>query len=167
MQLLFQAEERDVPLEEVLEGDYLLSKGPLDEYAVTLAKGAYEHLDAIDGVLERVSDNWRLDRMPGTDRNLMRVAVFEMRFAADRLTDAIAINEAVEIAKAYGTDESSRFVNGVLGRVSRLDAAVFEPMVTSDENSDTQEASPSDANDTVAVSDSVEEAAPAGADGVA
>ncbi len=126
MQLLFQAEALDVPLEDVLSGDYLLSKGPLDDFAVELAEGCYAHLDEVDAVLGRVSDNWRLDRMPGTDRNLMRIAVYEMRYAPERLTDAIVINEAVEIAKAYGTDESSRFVNGVLGRVSRLDASVFD-----------------------------------------
>ena len=135
MQLLFQAEAADVPLEDVISGDYLLSRGlddallrgPLDEYAVALAEGCYAHLDDVDRVLEEVSDNWRLDRMPGTDRNLMRIAVYEMRYAPERLTDAIVINEAVEIAKAYGTDESSRFVNGVLGRVSRLDESFFAP----------------------------------------
>ena len=81
MQLLFQAEALDVPLEDVLSGDYLLSKGPLDDFAVELAEGCYAHLDEVDAVLGRVSDNWRLDRMPGTDRNLMRIAVYEMRYA--------------------------------------------------------------------------------------
>lgn len=125
MQLLFQAEALDVPLEDVLTGDYLVSKGPLEDYAVTLAEGAYDHLDEIDHGLSQVLENWDLARMPGTDRNLLRIAVYEMRFAEERLDDPIVINEAVEIAKAFGTDESSRFVNGVLGRISRAKTDLF------------------------------------------
>ena len=125
MQLLFQAEALDVPLEQVLAGDYLVSKGPLEPYAVTLAEGAYEHLDEIDHGLTQVAENWDLMRMPGTDRNLLRIAVYEMRFADERIDDPIVINEAVEIAKAFGTDESSRFVNGVLGRIARGSAELF------------------------------------------
>ncbi len=136
VQLLFQAEARDVPLDEVLEGDYLLSKGPLEEYAGVLARGTYECLDVIDRALAQVLENWSLPRLPGTDRNLLRIAVYEMRFADERIEDAVVIDEAVEIAKAYGTDESSRFVNGVLGRVARSDESLFaEPAAyTADAN---------------------------------
>lgn len=59
-------------------------------------------------------------RMPGADRNLLRIAVYEMRFLTDEeVSDAIVINEAVELAKAYGTDQSASFVNGVLGKIAR------------------------------------------------
>lgn len=121
LQILFQAEALDKPVDEVLAGDYLLSKGPLNPYAEVLARGCYENLDRIDDVLHEVSDNWSLYRMPSADRNLLRIAVYEMRLAGEDAPaeDAIVINEAVEIAKAYGTDESSRFVNGVLGRIAR------------------------------------------------
>ena len=106
LQLLFQAEATDSPLERVLEGDFLISKGPLDPYALELCRGAYEHMD--------------LMRMPGADRNLLRIAVYEMRFLTDEeVSDAIVINEAVELAKAYGTDQSASFVNGVLGKIAR------------------------------------------------
>ena len=115
LQLLFQAEATDSPLERVLEGDFLISKGPLDPYALELCRGAYEHIDRIDCALRSVAKNWDLMRMPGADRNLLRIAVYEMRF----LTDAIVINEAVELAKAYGTDQSASFVNGVLGKIAR------------------------------------------------
>lgn len=58
--------------------------------------------------------------MPGADRNLLRIAVYEMRFLTDEeVSDAIVINEAVELAKAYGTDQSASFVNGVLGKIAR------------------------------------------------
>ena len=119
---LFQAEALDKPVDAVLAGDYLLSKGPLGDHAVELARGAYEHIDEIDSALVACSKkNWDPNRMPASDRNLLRIAVFELRCAdpSDRLDAAVVINEAVEIAKAYGTDESAKFVNGVLGRIAR------------------------------------------------
>ena len=106
----------------MLDGDFLLSKGPLNEYAEKLARGCYANLDRIDDALHEVSDNWSLYRMPSADRNLLRIAVYEMRLQTDDpIDDAVVINEAVEVAKAYGTDESARFVNGVLGRIARAD----------------------------------------------
>lgn len=120
LQILFQAEMRDVSVDAVLAGDLLVSKGPLSDYAVELARGVYANRDRIDSALRAVSSNWKLDRMPGADRNLLRLAVYELRFLADDPLDtAVVINEAVEVAKAYGTDESARFVNGVLGRIAR------------------------------------------------
>ena len=83
LQLLFQAEATDSPLERVLEGDFLISKGPLDPYALELCRGAYEHIDRIDCALRSVAKNWDLMRMPGADRNLLRIAVYEMRFLTD------------------------------------------------------------------------------------
>ena len=123
LQLLFQAEANGLSLEEVLEGDYLLSKGPLDPYAVVLARGVVANQERIDTALRSTSRNWSLERMPGADRCLLRVAVFELSLLEDDRPDAaVVINEAVEVAKAYGTDESARFVNGVLGRIAREQA---------------------------------------------
>ena len=120
LQLLFQAEANDLGIEDVLAGDYLISKGPLDDYAVVLALGVAANVERIDNALRATSRNWSLERMPGADRNLLRVAVFEMSLLEDDRPDqAVVINEAVELAKAYGTDESARFVNGVLGRIAR------------------------------------------------
>ena len=129
LQILFQAESLSRTVDEVLEGDCLVSKGPIADYAVELARGCYANLDEIDAMLERASRNWSLSRMPGADRNILRIAVYEMRHVEDLPSVAVAINEAVELAKAYGTDESSRFVNGVLGRIARdkgIDAASIE-----------------------------------------
>ena len=120
LQILFQAEVVKKTPQEVVEGDYLLSRDPLQDFACELAFGTYENLDSIDAQIEAVSANWKLSRMPGTDRNILRLAVFEMQHTTDDLmTTAIAINEAVELAKAYGTDESARFVNGILGGIAR------------------------------------------------
>ena len=120
LQLLFQAEVLGEDMDEVLAGDYLLSKGPLDPYGEELARGVDGNLDRIDTAIRSVSENWRIERMPAVDRNLLRLAVYEMcMLPDDRPDQAVVINEAVEIAKAYGTDESPRFVNGVLGRIAR------------------------------------------------
>lgn len=137
LQLLFQAEQLDRELEEVIGGDYLISKGPLDPYAIELSRGAYEHIDRIDAALEAVLKNWSLERLPGADRNLLRIALFEMRFLSDdEIDDSVVINEAVELAKAYGTDESSSFVNGVLGRIASEDELpgedIYEKMLARD-----------------------------------
>ncbi len=119
LQLLFQAEQLDRPLEDVLENDYLISKGPLDPYALVLCRGAYDNIDRIDAALRTVSKNWKLERMPSVDRALLRIAVYEMRLLSDDdIDDAVIINEAVELAKAFGTDDSSSFINGVLGRIA-------------------------------------------------
>ena len=129
LQIIFQAEALDLSVVDVLAGDYLISKGPLDAYAIELARGCHGNIDRIDYALRSVSQNWSLYRMPGTDRNLLRLAVYEMCLLGDgsAVDDAVVINEAVEIAKAYGTDESARFVNGVLGRISRLEELPVPP----------------------------------------
>lgn len=120
LQILFQAEMRGESVDDVLAGDFVLSKGPLADYAVEIARGVAANRDRIDSALRAVSTNWTLDRMPGADRNLLRASVYELYFqVADTLDAAVVINEAVEIAKAYGTDDSAGFVNGVLGRIVR------------------------------------------------
>jgi N utilization substance protein B len=102
----------------VLEDSYALDEGPLDDYATEIALGADAMLHELDAVIAVTSDNWSVSRMPAVDRNLLRLALFEM-LEQDEVDTAVAIDECVELAKAYGTDESSRFVNGVLGKVAR------------------------------------------------
>ena len=118
LQLLFQAEATGRMVVDVLAGEYALSDGPLDSYAEQLAVGADSMLHELDAVLEMTSSNWSVRRMPAVDRNLLRLAVYEMLEVED-VDTAVAIDECVELAKAYGTDESAAFVNGVLGRVAR------------------------------------------------
>ncbi len=91
----------------------------LDEgYARALVAGTREHLTEIDNEISAVSKEWKVARMAVIDRNILRLAIYEMRFVPD-VTPGIAINEAVELAKRFGSDESPRFVNGVLGSVVR------------------------------------------------
>ncbi len=119
LQLLFQAEATDSPLERVLEGDFLISKGPLDPYALELCRGAYEHIDRIDCALRSVAKNWDLMRMPGADRNLLRIAVYEMRFRTDE--EAQAAEAAAKVAAAQAAagvlDEGAEVAEAETGTV--------------------------------------------------
>lgn len=141
LQILFQAEVRDLSVEDLIAGDYLVSKDPVDPYALELALGAHKNIDRIDYALFSVSKRWSLYRMPATDRNILRLAVFEMRLLDAAIDDAVVINEAVELAKAYGTDESSRFVNGLLGRISKMSELPVPPEDSEFATGDADEAS--------------------------
>lgn len=84
-------------------------------YCRELVEGVLGRLEEIDGVLRRFVENYDLGRLAAVDRNILRVAVLEMLVMAD-VPPVVAINEAIEVAKKYGTEESGRFVNGVLDR---------------------------------------------------
>jgi N utilization substance protein B len=85
-------------------------------YALELLRGVMRNVDRIDALIKGSASNWRIERIASTDRNILRIAVCEMLFSADA-PDQVVINEAVEIAKRYGAEESSSFVNGVLDAV--------------------------------------------------
>lgn len=87
------------------------------EYAQALLLGVMANKEAIDARLNQFAIDWKVERMPATDRNILRVAVYEIYYAATALEAGIAINEAVELAKTFGTDESPRFINGLLGKM--------------------------------------------------
>lgn len=87
------------------------------EYAETLLNGIMSNLEAVDSSIGKYAIDWTVERMPATDRNILRIAAYEMLFAEEKLAPGVAINEAVEIAKLYGTDESPRFINGILGKM--------------------------------------------------
>lgn len=90
------------------------------DYALELLKGITSDLEKIDTLISEAATNWRLSRIAATDRNLMRIAVYEM-LVRPEVPPQVAINEAVEIAKRFAGDESPKFVNGVLDAVrSRL-----------------------------------------------
>ncbi len=85
-------------------------------YTLELLRGTLQQLERIDELIRESASNWRLERIALTDRNLLRIAVYEMLFSEDA-PDQVVINEAVEIAKRYGTEESPPFINGVLDAV--------------------------------------------------
>ena len=81
-----------------------------------LAQGVMRNREQIDSILARFSDNWKLSRMSGVDRNIMRMAVYEMFYCED-IPFKVSINEAIDIGKKYGTEESGSFINGILDRI--------------------------------------------------
>ncbi len=86
-------------------------------YAVSLVEGVADHVDRIDELIASYAEGWTLDRMPIVDRNLARIAVYELLYV-DEIDDAVAITEAVELARQLSTDDSPRFLNGMLGRIA-------------------------------------------------
>ena len=101
---------------EVPTGPDIHSYSPMGDYAESLVRGVVEHQARIDTLLAEHSDGWTLDRMPAVDRAILRIAVYELLYV-DEIDDPVAINEAVELAKTLSTDDSPRFVNGVLGQI--------------------------------------------------
>lgn len=89
------------------------------KYALVLVEGVLANKEAIDERLSKYAIDWTVERMPATDRNILRIATFEMFFAEEKVVVGVAINEAVEIAKIFGTEESPRFVNGILGKLAK------------------------------------------------
>lgn len=88
-------------------------------YAAALVRGTRENLAAIDELIAASARDWKLDRMAGVDRNIVRIAVYEMKYGTEKLDVGVVINEAVELAKKFGTDDSGRYVNGILGGLAR------------------------------------------------
>ena len=92
--------------------------GHLD-YTVSLVEGVAKNLDRIDELIASYAEGWTLERMPVVDRNLARIAVYELLFVPE-VDDPVAITEAVELAKQMSTDDSPRFLNGLLGRIAEF-----------------------------------------------
>ena len=88
------------------------------EFAETLVRGTKTHEAEIDELIVRNAENWELERMAVVDRNILRQAIFELRWGAG-IPPKVAINEALEVAKKFSTQESSRFINGILDRIHK------------------------------------------------
>lgn len=125
--MLFQADVRAVPLEEILQAEAQRATSEPDRaaswlYAREIIDGVTDHRDEIDDLIMSYAQGWTLDRMPNVDRAVLRVAAWEI-LHNDEVPTAVAIDEAVDLAKEYSTDDSGRFVNGVLGRIADHAAA--------------------------------------------
>jgi N utilization substance protein B len=121
LQLLYQL---DVQGEEHPERhlDEFWLRHPVDpearEFAEALVRGTKAHEAEIDGLIERYAENWEIDRMAVVDRNILRQAIYELRWGSG-VPPKVAINEALEVAKKFSTHESSRFINGILDRIHK------------------------------------------------
>jgi N utilization substance protein B len=98
------------------------------EFLEDMVNGTARHAKEIDDLLTRFSEEWPLERMGGTDRNLLRMALYELIYRED-IPVSVTVNEAVELAKHYGDEESGKFVNGILGNIIRQFTLPEKPTV--------------------------------------
>lgn len=118
LDLLFEAEQRRVNVLELLR-DRLAApatEAPLSEYTVSVIEGVVEHWTDIDDAITTYAQGWSLERMPAVDRAILRLGAYEVLYSTD-VPGPVAISEAVALATDLSTDDSPKFVNGVLGRL--------------------------------------------------
>ena len=113
----------EADIKKVLAADLFSARGAnelsQEPYVLLLINGVAEHLPKIDELIITYAQGWDMDRMPPIDRNILRIAIFEILWAAE-IDIQVACDEAVELAKSLSTDESSSYINGVLGRIIKL-----------------------------------------------
>jgi N utilization substance protein B len=119
LDILYEAEMRAVPVPGLLAERIAAADPPVSEYAASLVRGVDEYRSRIDELLGSLAQGWPVDRMPPVDRNILRIGAYELLWADD-IPDAVAISEAVLLARSLSTDESPGFVNGLLARLLEL-----------------------------------------------
>jgi N utilization substance protein B len=118
--VLYAAALRDAdPVTLLLERNETAEQPAPNDYATTLVEGVVAHRERIDELLTEHAEGWTLDRMPFVDLAVLRLGVYELLWASD-VPDPVAIDEAVQLARSLSTDDSPRFVNGVLGRLATI-----------------------------------------------
>lgn len=124
LQILYQYEMNPEPISEILGRFWSQQDDVFSEdvrvFAGKLAAGTVEHMPEIDKVVERYADNWEISRMAMIDRNIMRLATYELLYLAD-VPPKVTLNEAVNLAKKFSQEESGKFVNGVLDKISHTE----------------------------------------------
>jgi N utilization substance protein B len=119
LDVLYEADLKDRPLPAVLAAHLDPdTPDPLPDFTVELVRGVHRHRDELDALISANARDWKLSRMPVVDRNLLRIGLFEILHTPD-VPVAVAINEAVDLAKELSTEDSGRFVNGLLARVAQ------------------------------------------------
>ncbi|MEV0261372.1 transcription antitermination factor NusB [Streptomyces sp. NPDC050617] len=123
-QILFEADQRGTSVQNVLADWIRHSRSddrqpPVTEYTMQLVEGYAEFAPRIDELIADYAVDWTLDRMPVVDRNILRLGTYELVWE-DETPDAVVIDEAVQLAKEFSTDDSPAFVNGLLGRFKEL-----------------------------------------------
>jgi transcription antitermination protein NusB len=118
--ILYEADMRRIdPVSMLAERVGAPELPPVNDYTVTLVDGVSSHQARIDEILAEHSEGWPLHRMPAVDRAVLRLGLYELLWSTD-VPPAVVIDEAVELAKSLSTDDSPRFVNGVLGRIAGI-----------------------------------------------
>jgi N utilization substance protein B len=118
IQVLYQVDMAQGDLGESLRlfCEHFKAPESIRDFAFELARGAYEHREEVDSLIKRFSEHWRLERMPTVDRNILRLAIYELLYQPD-IPAKVSINEAVDLGKKYGSEDSGPFINGILDRI--------------------------------------------------
>lgn len=122
LQVLFQTEfEPNLSSEQALKLflDHFEASSEIKEFALVLVNGVWSHRKELDDLIQAHSQNWKVSRMAFVDKNILRVAAFELRFLSDEIPTQVVIDEAIEIGKRFGSQESSLFINGVLDNIAK------------------------------------------------
>lgn len=128
LQALYQLEAGNATPQDALEAAWSSEEGESSppapdpeakRFAQELVEGVWQHKAELDAVIQEHSHNWRVDRMPRIDRNILRLGVYELKYRPD-IPRKVTLNEAVELGKTFGAEESAAFVNGLLDRVSQV-----------------------------------------------
>jgi N utilization substance protein B len=121
LQILFLWDARRQPVDEAIDAYYdtlnFEERPERDPFVAALVRGTVEHLAAVDAHISKHAEHWRMERMPAVDRNILRLAVYEMIHGGTPA--AVAIDEALELARKFSNEESVQFVNGVLDAIHR------------------------------------------------
>jgi N utilization substance protein B len=123
LDVLFEAEQRGLEPLKLLAERRPGAEPPVPEYTVELVEGVVANQARIDELLSTYAQGWTLDRMPAVDRNVLRIGTWELLWN-DAVPDAVAIDEAVDLARLLSTDDSPSFVNGLLGRLVEVKPTV-------------------------------------------
>ncbi|MFT4082275.1 MAG: transcription antitermination factor NusB [Nocardioides sp.] len=118
LDLLFAAEARGLGAGDLLDQQIAEGEAPTNPYTVTLVRGVVEHREQIDEIVGEHATDWTLDRMPAVDRNVLRLATWELLYAED-VPAGVVLSEATLLVGDLSTDESPTFVNGVLAAIDR------------------------------------------------
>ncbi len=122
LQILYSLDIRHDNKAEIIESYWqeYNEEDSIRKFAMSLVEGTLTKLTDIDGLITKYTDNWRIERMAVIDRNIIRMATFELLFKED-IPPKVTLNEAVELAKKYGDNESGRFVNGILDKINKIE----------------------------------------------
>jgi transcription antitermination protein NusB len=130
LDVIFESEVRGFAPDGTLAQRLDVPDRPLNDYTVELVRGVAAHLTELDDAIATYAEGWTLGRMPSVDRNVLRLAAYEI-LHVDDVPDAVAVSEALELVRELSTDESPAFVNGVLGAIVRHKSAIKDAGTTS------------------------------------
>lgn len=119
LEVLYQIEVSDALPDEVFNTRQRVKGQPVADFTYNAVKGVISNQEYIDKLIDQCSENWSIDRISVIDKNIMRIAIYEMVFEND-IPFSISINEAIELAKRYGSEDSGKFINGVVAKVATV-----------------------------------------------